>query len=544
MIFAAKSIRTRLYLAVTAGGFLSVCALCAALLQLNEVSGEFKNFIHRDQALLSGYTEMYAQGLQGGQAVRNITLDPGNKPAYENMAASNAAFAHALDQVRELTRGDPVRSAQVEEIATGWQATLDIKKQVMALAGTSREQAIKILNEAEIPAWRKVRAELLQLIAAKEKEVAALDTKVAGAAAQALWLSAGLGILALLVACLAIVAATEGTVRGVLRLKAGIAALASGDADLSRRLEVASRDEVGQASLLFNTFMDHMQALVDQIRTSAVQVNDSSAALTASSRDMAQSLGVQSDSTAAMAASLEQLTVSIDHLSASAADTRSLSAKYSESARSGARIVDQASGEMAQISSAVAASTGKIQTLGKQSDQITSIVKSIRDIAEQTNLLALNAAIEAARAGEQGRGFAVVADEVRKLAERTTGATGEITKTVEAIQAGTQGAIAGMGATVASVGTGVACASQAAGALTTIVDNSRLMDATLAEMSGALKEQSIAARDLAGNVERIAQMAQSNDQAVSLSVQTAARLQNAAAGLNTLIARFKTAPVA
>jgi len=327
----------------------------------------------------------------------------------------------------------------------------------------------------------------------------------------------------------------------VLRLKAGIEALASGEADLSRRLDVASKDEVGQASVLFNSFMERMQALVSQIRASATQVGDSSTTLSASSREMADSLAAQSASTSAMAASLEELTVSIDHLSANAADTRKLSGKYSESARSGAGIVGQAGDEMRQISSAVGASTERIQQLGAQSDQITSIVKTIREIAEQTNLLALNAAIEAARAGEQGRGFAVVADEVRKLAERTTGATSGITSTVEAIQAGTREAISGMGSMVEKVGTGVACADNAAGALHTIVDNSRLMDATLTEMSGALAEQSTAARDLAGNVERIAQMAQSNDQAVALSVATAASLQSAAGDLNALIARFKTA---
>ena len=540
-MFASKSIRTRLYIAAGAGGLLSACALVGALIQLQAIGTSFQGFIHDDQAMLRAYSEMYAQGLQGGQALRNVVLDPKNKQAYDNLTNGNAGFARAMESARKLAVGNAERSAPLDEIAIGWEANLSAKKQVLALVTTSQPEAIAVLNEKETTSWRKVRGQLIKLIEIKEKEVAALDTKIASSAHDALLLCGGLGALALLIAGLVIVMATEGTVRAVLRLKAGIEALASGEADLSRRLEVASRDEVGQASMLFNTFMERMQTLVNQIRSSAKQVNDSSATLSASSREMAESLTAQSASTSAMAASLEQLTVSIDHLSANASDTRSLSSKYSESARSGADIVGQAGSEMQQISTAVSSSTEKMHGLGAQSEQISSIVKTIRDIAEQTNLLALNAAIEAARAGEQGRGFAVVADEVRKLAERTTGATSEITHTVEAIQAGTRAAIADMGSTVRKVGTGVACANQAAGALITIVDNSRLMDSTLVEMSGALAEQSTAARDLAGNVERIAQMAQSNDQAVHLSVQTAASLQDAATDLNGLIARFKTA---
>jgi methyl-accepting chemotaxis protein len=233
--------------------------------------------------------------------------------------------------------------------------------------------------------------------------------------------------------------------------------------------------------------------------------------------------------------------VSIDQVEEHAREARAVTQDSSVQSSEGGRIIHEAASEMKRIAEAVNGTAGTIKDLEGYSDQISSIVQVIKDIADQTNLLALNAAIEAARAGEQGRGFAVVADEVRKLAERTGNSTQEIGAMIDKIQQGTQRAVQEMEAGVKRVGEGVSLAHQAGDSVTGIRDSAQRVTHAVDDISLALKEQTVAARDIAQKVEHIAQGSEENSAAVAQTAASAHRLEQLASELNELASRFRIA---
>ncbi len=240
-----------------------------------------------------------------------------------------------------------------------------------------------------------------------------------------------------------------------------------------------------------------------------------------------------------MAATVEQITVSIAHVSDGAREALRISRNSGELSEHGGEIIHRAAEEMRKIADTVRQTSVSIGNLGQQSTKISSIVKVIKEIADQTNLLALNAAIEAARAGEQGRGFAVVADEVRKLAERTTQSTQEVTQMIGTIQSASHAAVAGMDATIVQVDGGVALAQQAGDAINQIKTESGQVLKTVSNISTALEEQTRASNDIAAHIEKVAQMSGQNSKAAENSAGDANHLSKLADNMQTTVNRFK-----
>jgi methyl-accepting chemotaxis protein len=270
-------------------------------------------------------------------------------------------------------------------------------------------------------------------------------------------------------------------------------------------------------------------------------LNQSAGELSSSAASSAQTTEMQAESASSMAASVEQLSVSIDQVEEHAREARNITQASSLQSTEGGRIIHDAAAEMRHIADAVKSTASTIKELEGYSDQISSIVQVIKDIADQTNLLALNAAIEAARAGEQGRGFAVVADEVRKLAERTGNSTQEISSMIGKIQQGTQRAVQEMETGVKRVGEGVDLAHKAGDSVTGIRDSAEQTTRAVDDINLALKEQAVAARDIAQKVERIAQGSEQNSAAVAQTAASAHRLEMLARELAALAARFRIA---
>jgi methyl-accepting chemotaxis protein len=282
-----------------------------------------------------------------------------------------------------------------------------------------------------------------------------------------------------------------------------------------------------------------LQKALSEILEDSAKIGTAASELTSIAQLAAQNSELTSETSAAMAASIEEMTVSVTHIGETAKETSEISQHSGELSQQGGEIIRRTVDEMHAMSGAVRESSESIAELGRQSEQISSIVQVIKDVADQTNLLALNAAIEAARAGEQGRGFAVVADEVRKLAERTTSATGEIGAMIASIQGSAHTAVAAMNNAAGRVESGVALADQAGEAITDIQQGAKQVQTRVGDITLVLSEQGVASQTIAQQVERVAQAAEENSAAARSSSDAAANIEQLARTMRGVVGKFK-----
>ncbi|MDR2637394.1 MAG: methyl-accepting chemotaxis protein [Zoogloeaceae bacterium] len=309
--------------------------------------------------------------------------------------------------------------------------------------------------------------------------------------------------------------------------------------DLTLRVNHDSADEIGSMTKSFDYMMGKFQEALQAIRAQIEYCTQAVEAVNTASGQVATSSASQSSSTSSMAASVEQMTVSINTVAKSAAEAQSMAQKAGEISDEGHRIIERTRDEMGTVAQIVSGASKVITTLGEDSRQITSVVGVIKEVADQTNLLALNAAIEAARAGEQGRGFAVVADEVRKLAERTARSTGDIGDMVGKIQDSAADAVAEMGKVVRQVESGQGRAQEAGERMKTIRDEASRVLAAVTEISNALNEQSVASQEVARHVESIAQMTDENNAAAEEAASSVQRLNGLTSEVSNTLSHFR-----
>lgn len=279
--------------------------------------------------------------------------------------------------------------------------------------------------------------------------------------------------------------------------------------------------------------VQHVDGLSQRLASQAEAVACTSSQLGAASLQ-------QAEATSQSAAAIEQLTVSIGEVAEIALLTESNSGKAVSLSEEGSALINSIAREIELVAQTVTQSSEQIKTLEQRSQDVGGIANVIKEIADQTNLLALNAAIEAARAGEQGRGFAVVADEVRKLAERTAQATAEIADKIAAIQSETQTAVVAMQEAVPQVQKGLTLTSQAIGKLDDIHTQAGDSLARVRDVANASQQQTMAATDIARNVEHIAAMAEEANAAMTQNAESAHNLERMSDELRQAIDYFHT----
>lgn len=346
-----------------------------------------------------------------------------------------------------------------------------------------------------------------------------------------------LGILALSIMLAWLVSRTvTGPIKAVVDT---IRDIAQGEGDLTRRLPVLGKNEIGELSEWFNTFIGKLHGIINQVAGSSLQLASSSLELQQTTKQMTESIAQLSSQSTSLATAGEEMSATSGDIANNCHQAATNAGGATQKATEGVAVVGQSIAVMNSIAERVQNAASTVDALGVRSEQIGAIIGTIEDIADQTNLLALNAAIEAARAGEQGRGFAVVADEVRALAERTTRATKEIGEMIKAIQKETKDAVTSMEQSVSQVEQGTSHASDSGRSLQEILDIINNVTEQISQIATAAEEQTATTREISSNVMNLNDLAQQNDHALHETAVAANDVSRQAEELKDLVGQFR-----
>ncbi|MDQ7984651.1 methyl-accepting chemotaxis protein [Pseudomonas sp. G34] len=458
------------------------------------------------------------------------------------LQAGEKVFDEKLQSLKRLTADNPEqqqRLANLGDTQKRWLSEdidpiLAMRKDLTARNQSDEPLNQRIISGADKAKMDSMRAILDEITDAETRLLEIRSKSMAEARQFALMVLLCGGIAA---AVLSVVLATSLGRSTTARLRSAIdAATAIANGKLDTVIDTSSHDELPKA---FERMQSRLRVTIQQINQAASQLVLAVQQISGASTQLSGAIQEQSTSASMMAATIEELTVSIHHVSENADEAHQIASQSGQQSQEGAQVIERTLSSMSGIAKTVQHSSAQVADLGQHSEQISSIISVIRGIADQTNLLALNAAIEAARAGEHGRGFAVVADEVRLLAQNTGKSTMEIAGMIEKIQAGVRETVDTMRSGVEEVNQGVEMAGTAGQAIVSIRNSSAKVLHVVDQISFALREQTAASQDVARSVERSAQMAEQNNLSVQELLKTSGSLNSLATALQREVAAFQ-----
>jgi methyl-accepting chemotaxis protein len=513
-------------------------ALLVAVLALNSQTKSFDKFVAEDLENLVTTGKLHANGIQIGQATRNIMLDPSDLKAVDNYRKAAMTFTEDLARLTTSFSDKPEHTALLGQLKQAWTTNVGTREEVQKLALEKRlGEATALLTEKETVQWREVKDLILKLEMLEEKAVKTTGSNFKAKAVKTEWLMLGLLSVALLISTIAVVSLIRMITAPLIQAGEIAELIAAGD--LTVTLPAGTDDEVSVIRRSINHISQHLSDVIAHITESSCSVASASVQLQGSTERITVNLGEVESQTISLGTASEEMAATSADIARNCHMAASNSSRASAEAQAGVTVVHETINDMQKIAERVRSSAATVETLGQRSEQIGAIVGTIEDIADQTNLLALNAAIEAARAGEQGRGFAVVADEVRALAERTTRATHEISAMIKRIQNETGTAVSVMEEGVQEVEQGMHNSRRSEKALTSILDSVSEVTSQIDQIATAAEEQTATTQEIASNIHRVTTALDTSSHSSRENAEAVSQLTRLSEGLLQLVRQFK-----
>ncbi|KPY06335.1 Histidine kinase [Pseudomonas coronafaciens pv. garcae] len=540
IMFSKLSISQKLYFSFVAIVILIAVLVASAYRGFEQVEDATNNNVHTYQVLSDAQLAL-EQLINIETGMRGFVI--ASKDTFlEPLVAGQRRFAEELDSLKRLTSDNAEQQRRLATLGETQKRWMD--EDINPIIALRRDLTARNMPDDELDARITSGADKAKMdgMRAILSEISAVENKLLVVRTQDMVDAKHLAIMILMCGGLAaaVLAGILATLLGrstTARLQLAIdAATAIANGKLDTVIDTSSHDELPKA---FDRMQNRLREMIHQISQAANQLVVAVQQISGASEQLSGAIQEQSTSASMMAATIEELTVSIHHVSENADEAHQLASRSGQQSKDGAQVIESTLSSMNGIAKTVQLSSTQVAGLGQHSEHISSIISVIQGIADQTNLLALNAAIEAARAGEQGRGFAVVADEVRLLAQNTGKSTKEIAGMIEKIQAGVRETVESMRSGVQEVNQGVEMAGTAGQAIIEIRDSSSKVLQVVDQISFALREQTVASQDVARNVERSAQMAEQNNMSVQELLKTSGGLKSLATSLQAEVGKFK-----
>lgn len=542
--FANARLATKLLIAFLLCALITLAVGLLGKQSIDSLSDDLDNAIHNDLASVLAVNTLFRNVIAHNRDLYKVlALKASNAEAVELQAAMDSLKENGgtVDKAFADYRATPLdgeEKAEGDKFANDWPTYIaSVDKVTSALSQNDLETALKITNSETYPAYRKTVGELKNILSInmKQSEESAAEAIQTQKSANltlltgiiiAFFLAIGLGLLITRMITRPLHSAVDSAKR-----------IAQGD--LTQHIQAHTQDETGQLLVALSNMQGSLKDTLQEIAHASHQLASAAEELSAVTEESTQGLTRQNDEIQQAATAVNEMTAAVEEVARNAVSTSEVSQATSQDAMTGRHQVQEAVTAINVMTSEITASTDKVGTLAGQVRDIAKVLDVIRAIAEQTNLLALNAAIEAARAGEQGRGFAVVADEVRALAHRTQASTGEIESMISTVRAGADQAVEAM-VKSQSLATNTQSLAIAAGdALTRITEGVSQINERNLVIASASEEQAQVAREVDRNLVNIQDLSAQTAAGANQTSASSQELSRLATSFNTMVARFK-----